>query len=281
MSQDHETESSPPERDADIETLRARIELYETELERLRNEYARSKQTEYRRTAGALAVLGVLAFAGGVVFPSIRTTLVIIGSIGVFGSVLTYYLTPETFVAATVGERQYNATATNYDAIIATLGLSETCLYVPDATDTVRLFVPEFEAYEIPEVDDLDTPFVVSDNKYERGLVLRPVGMELFGEFERTLTGSLGTNLHQVGTQLMDALIEQFELVERADIDASTDQLTVSLDTTVYGDLTRFDHPVVSFLAVGVVRSQSVPVTTTIADGDDRFEWIVTIQLEA
>ncbi|WP_246988331.1 hypothetical protein [Halorientalis marina] len=277
------TERSPAEVGDDTtekERLRARIALLETETERLRTEYARARQTQYRRSALALVGLGVLALAGAGLFPAVRTVLIAIGSIGLFGAVLLYYLTPERFVAASVGTQLYNAFADSFEAITADLGLSDERIYVPldDEAGPVRLFVPQSAAYEVPESAALEAPFVVTEDSRARGLAVHPAGQGLFEEFEQALSGPIADDPDQLGDQLIDALIEQFELVDAAEVDTSTDQLTVALDSAVYGDCTRFDHPVVSFLAVGVARARHQPVSVDVAAGDDRFEYLITVR---
>ncbi|WP_299263330.1 hypothetical protein [Halorientalis sp.] len=266
-----------PEQDV----LRGRIELLQAENERLRTEYARAKQARHRRTALGLAALGVVALVSAALFASVRTVLIAIGSTGLFGAVLLYYLTPERFVAATVGTRVYESFAGSFETLVADLGLSDRRVYVPvdEAAGTVRLFVPQAASYELPGRAALEA-FVVTDDDRERGLAIQPTGHGLFEEFEQSLSGSLATEPAQLGSQLIDALIEQFELVDAADVEVGDGQLTVALDSSVYGDLSRFDHPVVSLLAVGVARGLGQPVVVDVNDGDDRFSYLVTLRWE-
>lgn len=105
-------EESTPAAESDLEQT-ARAELLAEENRRLRAEYARTQQTRYRRTAYGLAALGVLAVLGGLLFPNARGVLFALGGTGLFGGLLTLYLTPGQFVAADVGERVYAAMAAN------------------------------------------------------------------------------------------------------------------------------------------------------------------------
>ncbi|WP_223302225.1 hypothetical protein [Haladaptatus sp. R4] len=93
----------------DDEELAARVALLAEENERLRREYRRARQAEYRRTALALVGCGALAALAGVLFPDARSTLFALAGTGLFAGVLTYFLTPNRIVPASVGERTYAA----------------------------------------------------------------------------------------------------------------------------------------------------------------------------
>ncbi|MFC7058818.1 hypothetical protein [Halovenus salina] len=52
--------------------LAAQLELVEEENRRLRTEYARARQSKYRRTAYGLFVVGLFTVLLGVLFPGVR-----------------------------------------------------------------------------------------------------------------------------------------------------------------------------------------------------------------
>jgi hypothetical protein len=121
--------------DATVAELRTQLRLLAEENEQLRDSYARAKQTQYRRTALGLAALGCLGVAGGVLVAGASDVLFVLGGIGLFGGLLTYYLTPEQFVAADVGRAVYSVLAANEAALVDELGLSDRRVYVPAGTD--------------------------------------------------------------------------------------------------------------------------------------------------
>lgn len=264
------------------DALRAHVELLEQENERLRREYARAKRTQYRRTAVGLVGVGLVALGGAYLFPTTRTVLVVLGSIGIFGGLLTAYLTPEQVVPATVGERVYAALAANGQAIVEDLGLADERVYVPtgDADDPVRLFVPQRAAFAIPEGAALGQPFVTTDDPRTRGVSFRPTGQALFAEFDRALGDDLAADPAAVAEQLVDGLAEQFELIEdaRIDVDYDGDRITVGVSGSTAGAVDRFDHPVASFLAVGVVHAGDESVAVEVHEGDDRAAYLVTLR---
>ncbi|WP_049980139.1 hypothetical protein [Halolamina rubra] len=255
-----------------IEDLRAQVDLLRSENERLRHEYARARQASYRRTALGLGAVGAVAVAGGLVFPAAREVLFVLGAIGVFGAVLTRYLTPERFVAAETGERIYAAQADSLGDLTGQLGLEPTWVYVPvEGEPPARLFVPQHSEYEIPDEAALERPLVVGDRDAERGASFVPTGGTLFREFERSLTGSLGTAPRPIAEQVADALIEGFELAETAEVavDGDAGRVTVALTGAVYADAEAVDNPLGSLLAVALADGLDQPVRLETTRSDD------------
>lgn len=270
--------------DPDLVELVAERDLLAEENRRLREEYTRARHAQYRRTAAGLVLVGAVAGVAGLVFPDSRAVLFALCATGVFGGTLTYYLTPERFVAAEVGGTAYDAFAANVEAIVDELGLSGDQVYVPreDATgDPVRLFLPARADHELPAPGALDAVFVVPEDDGHRGVSLRPTGASLFEEFERVLAGPLAGEPETLAGQLADGLVEQFELAARAtpDVDPGGGRATVGIGGSAYGGLGRIDHPIVSFLAIGFATGLGRPVRVETANGEDRgYESLVTIR---
>jgi hypothetical protein len=225
-----------------------------------------------------LGGLGALAAVGALVVPSAQQILLALAGIGLFGGVLTLYLTPERFIAADTGRDVYAALASNEAAIVAELGLTDHRVYVPtpDADHPVRLFIPHIEEYTLPEADTLSNTIIAPAEPERRGVAFEPSGGRLFESFRRALSGPLGETPATLGTQLTDALIAQFELVETAEaaVDATGEGLTVTVSEAAYGPPTRFDHPVASFVAVGLAQGLARPVTVSVsAADDDRYDY--------
>lgn len=269
--------------ETDPAELATRIERLVEENRRLREEYARARLIRYRRSAIGLAIIGVIAILGGVAFPDTRAVLFALGATGLFASLLTYYLTPERFLPATVGEEIYRTLATNEVALVTALGLQDDRIYAPvlRADDVgVRLFVPLHAEFDIPGEEALTSLFVVTDDEDERGVSLRPTGGPLFVEFRSALSGALSDDPTVLAEQLVDGLIEQLELVQSAtpDVTPSAGRATVGIFGGTFGRVDRFDHPIVSFLAVGFVIGLDRPVSVDVTTGvDDRHEYLVTI----
>lgn len=260
-------------------TLTAQVDLLREENRRLREEYKYARRSNYRRTALGLALVGGIAVGAGMLFPGTRTVLFALGATGIFGALLTYYLTPERFITVSVGEAIYRAFADNGRALADDLGLGEP-VYVPrEVADDVRLYAPQADADgsgTLPEDDALDPGFVIGETS--RGLALVPTGDTLFEEFERSLTGPLADTPGTLAEQLADGLVEQFELVDGADVDASRERVTVGISGSAYGAVGRFDHPVASFLAGGFARAFDVPTDVTVTEADGRSDVAVTVR---
>lgn len=261
---------------ADETDRETRDALLAEENRRLREQLAASRRTRYRRTARALGVLGVLAVLGGLVLPDGRSVLFALGGIGLFAGVLTYYLTPERFVPASVGASVYGAMAANAESMRETLGLRETAIYLPpDADRPARLFVPRHPDPTLPEGDG---PFAIPENA--RGLVLEPTGARLHEQFRTTATEPAPENFGPLARQLAEGVVASLELAESADpsVEADGERVTVSVTGSAFGGLDQFDHPVTSFLAVGLVTALEEPVTVAVTHGDEAAEWLVTFR---
>lgn len=283
MSVETAPESAEP---ADVEELHVRLELAEEENRRLRKAYGRVRRTRHRRTALGLVAIGVVALAGAALFPAARIVLVVLGATGLFGGLLTWYVTPERFVAADVGERVYAALARNEAAIVEELGLSDRRRYVPlrDAPDReAALYVSQSRGDDDADPDDLARTFVVPADPDERGLALRPTGEPLLAELREAAPGGLADDPITLVDQLADGLREQFELVDRLrpDVDAGEGRASIAVTGSAYGDVTRFDHPVASLfatgLAVGLDASVGLEVDRT---PEGRGEYLVTARWE-
>lgn len=264
---------------ASREDLRSQLELLAEENRQLRDSYTRAKQTQYRRTAVGLVVLGCLGVVGGLLVTGASTVLFVLGAIGLFSGLLTYYLTPERFVSADVGQAVYSELAANEAALVDELGLSDRRIYVPATTDqgSVRLYVPQDDAASVPDRDHLDRTVVVTDDG-DRGVALDPAGRRLFQSFSESLTGELAAEPAAAADQLIDSLRNQFELIESASVDAAaeSDRLVLAVNSSVYGPLTTFDHPVVSLVAIGVAEASQHPVSVDVQAADGRADFRVT-----
>jgi hypothetical protein len=232
--------------------------LLRTENERLRRELARSTRTTYRRTALALLAVGVLSVLTAIVFPAVREVLVIVGAIGVFGGVLTWYLTPERVLAVSVIEGTFDAHASTLASMQAELGLSDEHVYVPTADHVggTRLFVPLHATYDIP--DSMDSLFLTVDTETERGISVQPTGAKLARALERSISGDLTRD--RLPDVVPEALVEQFELADHATGELTDDTLTIQVEIPAIGGLDRPDHPVVSIIAVVTASTIDEPV---------------------
>ena len=271
------TDQSSPAQSADLggetdaasrEELTVQLELLRERNRQLREEYLRSQQQRYRRSAAGLAIVGLLGIVAGVVFADARTVLFALGGTGVFGGILTYTLTPERFIAATVSGSVFDALAADRDAMLDELGLAATPVYIP--AETPRLYVaatdpPELADQSLPASEELTNLFV-TDPDENPGVALTPTGGPLLTEFQQSLTTPLATTPAALLDQLTEGLIESFELADGVDtsVDAAGGRVTVELDGLAYGRVDRIDHPVCSFIATGLAVGLNTPVRMTV-----------------
>lgn len=248
------------------EELAAQVELLQERNRRLREEYLRSRQRTYRRSTAGLAILGVVGVAGALAFPDSRAVLFALGGTGLFAALLTYVLTPERFVAASVSSAVYEALAADREAIVDELGLEGEPRYV--SGDDPRLYVPVSDDSDTVPAP-LDRFFVTGDGS-ERGVAMSPTGEPLLAELRRSLTSELSSSPPLLADQLADGIVESFELADGAEasVDTADGRATVELAGVAYGPGDRLDHPVPSLLGTGFAVGLDTTVTVDVDDAD-------------
>ena len=274
-----ETGTAAAAETADRAALTSRIGQLEAENRQLLRSVADTNNQQYRGTARGLIAVGLLCGAVGFATAG-SDVLFALAGIGLFSGVLTYYLSPDRIVAADLGSRIYAATAQSYDELCADLGLSDRRLYVPvestQSADAVRLFVPQQASMEPPTEETLQTgTFVVDSQTGSYGLAVHPTGGGLFGAFRTVQDGPLEPAPQAVAEQLSDAIVEDFELaqsvaIDTVDTDGDTDsdwgRLSVRFVDSLYEPRSGFDHPLVSFFAVGLAVALDAPIEATVTD---------------
>lgn len=276
--------------DLETDELAARTEVLVEENRRLREQVRRARQTRTDRTALGLAAIGVVALGGAALLPGSREVLLALSGTGLFAAVLVRSLTPERVIAASVGERVYDAHATTGSAVVADLGLSAARVYVPvetgEGATTARLYVPQAapatpEAIpDLPESDGQRGSFIIAAD--DRGILWYPTGAGLYRDFERDLVAEPADAPADLAEQVVDALTDGFEMIDAGRADAEPDRLSVAVRGSAYGELDRFDHPVVSFVGVAAAAALDRPVSAeTETDDDGRFDAVVTVRWES
>jgi len=250
-----DTQSDANMQDAEGDLERS---LLRTENERLRQELERTTQTTYRRTALALLVVGLSGIAGGVAFPAGRTVLVVVGAIGVFGGILTWYLTPDTVLSVSVAESITDAHARTVADLQRDLDLRDDIVYAPapGCVAETKVFLPLHAAYELPE--DLDDLFQTDTPDPTRGVALQPTGAQLYRALDRSLDESLDAG--RLPDAVPEGLVEQFELATSARGELDTNAFTVQLEGPAIDRLDRPDHPIVSFVGVATAQALDQPI---------------------
>ena len=262
----------------DSQELAVQLELLREETERLREEYARAKHLRYRRSAGGLAIVGLLATLSGLLMPSERTVLFAIGATGLFAAIMTAYLVPERFVPATVGERVFDAHSRTLASLVATLGLSDRRVYVPQESadaSSVRLFVPAWNEYTVPDTGSLSEVLVTTEDDSERGMSVAATGAAIVSEVTDLddVPGSPSEAVHV----LSESLEESLELVDHVTttLEEEDDRVIFAISGSLFGPLDRFDHPTASFLGSGIAHVFGCPVEVDVVTGDDRSDYLV------
>ncbi|MFH5801823.1 hypothetical protein [Haladaptatus sp. CMAA 1911] len=199
-----------------------------------------------------------------------------LGGTGMFSGVLLYYLSPELRLSARVCTDMYSAFSRNELAIIREFGLQNVQIYVPEPTTSapnrsgVRLFVPESPDYCVPVELASDSLFVDSKSSAERGIALYPSGTDLFCRFQNTATKKVANTPERIIEQLIEAITDQFELARSAtaNYEADSGRFVVEIDENRLGPIDQIDHPIVSFIAIGLAKGLEQPIRTDVENPD-------------
>jgi hypothetical protein len=247
-----------------IAALETRNQQLEAENERLRS--VTGPRVSYRAAAILLILVSVAAVGGTVVYPESRDVLIGIAGTGAFGAILLGMLVQEWLLSASVGRALYDTLWENERRIASRLGVSEASRYVPTNREPlgVRLYLSRSLDDPIPPSDALGSTVVTVDGRYT--LLLEPTGREFVAILERT-NGELPEDLRTAAVVLREAIVEQFELavgVEVVDLEVAgrseRNRLRVRVWGSVLGDATRLDHPIRSFIGVGLAKVVEQPV---------------------
>jgi len=268
---DRTTQSTEPDAEESIDA--AELAVLREENDRLREQFRQARRSTYRRTTIAFVAIGGFAIVGGIVFPDVRTLLIALGGTGIFAGLLTWFVTPEQFHAATVTEHLQRTQADNAVRLIAALGLQDIQLYVPSGERDVWLYIPAHREYTVPPSEALDSILVVTDDDVERGLALKPVGTALYEDFETATTPA--DDPATVATQLADAVVEQFELARAVEVTVEDGAARFEIVGSSCGRVAAVDQPAVSLLAVGLAIQTDEPVRIERAEdgGSVRCVW--------
>jgi len=275
MSEEYD---GPTDRSDTNASLVAQLELLDVENTRLRERLAEARRTRHRRAATALAVMGTMALGSGILFPVARDVLFALGGTGLFAAVLIVYLTPERFVSADIGERVYEALEVDRSALIEELELRNEQVYLPvdSATGTsARLFVPQHRDFTRPRDEELTSLFVTPSNELARGVAFEPTGSALSTELENTMQGGFAAEPAVLANQLVDGLVESFELVESAWADTEEGRISIAINESAYGPVDRLDHPISSTVGSTLTTVLAVPVTVEVTTASDA-DYVIT-----
>ena len=264
------------EKEDDLE-YRGEFELLREENRRLRNDYRRIRQKQYRRTAVGLLVTGVFSVVAAQLAPMSRDVLYALGFTGVFGGILVYYLTPERFVTASVAEHIYDALRENESDIVSELDLEDSRYYLPTPSlvdSNVRLYIPLNPVHQLPTGGDLDSVFTLGDEDEKHGVSFHPVGDRMVQEVEKSMAAD-SDDVASVSNLVVDAVVGDFELVESADWEKHEKGVTVGVEEPVIDP--GLDDPVTSFIASGYAYWLEENIEVEISE-TERYDHLIEVR---
>jgi hypothetical protein len=217
----------------------------------------------------------VLAVAGATQFPDVTEILFILGGIGLYTAVLIWYLTPEEFSPHTVAEGIYEVVTRNRRDIIEQFDLSiePTYVYTGDA-EHAKVFIPQQPNDHPPAPERITTTILTTDQNVCYGAAFVPCGLSLFEEFEQIRPDPLGETPETAVEQLLEGLTEGFGLIENPSFVLGDDanELELYVEDVPFGPVTRFDHPIVSFVAIGLAEALNASVAVEVESESDESE---------
>jgi hypothetical protein len=235
---------------------------------------ARGKRRQWRKIALAVLLLASInMLVAAFLYPANQTVLLALGGTGLFLGLLVVAMRPER---DGLDESVFRVVGQNNAGIVRELDLEDVHVYVPSADTSAHLFVPRQAGFEVPHGDDRPVT-IDTDPGFRGGLTLYPTGSALLVRFEEIHPSPIPEEPEELARHLCEALEDGFEIAETAhpDVDASSGRATVTLAGTAFGPVDQFDHPVRSFLGVGLAVGLGIPVSVesvTETGEDSEFE---------
>lgn len=237
------------------------------ENERLRAERADGvRDARFRRAAGVLLGLSVaLAVVGGLL-SGLRTVAVSLAGIGLFTSVLLYFTSAGRFVPLGTAERVAAPLLESREALVYEFDLVDEEVYVPTSADPPEASVLALPSgADVPPVTALEAPVIdaaAGGSPSEDGLAFRPSGGSLFVDYAPRLSVGGEERPADLAAELAEAVVEEFEIADDVEVEVEADDgiIRVDVEGVDYGLLSRFDHPVISFLGTGLAVTLRRPV---------------------
>ncbi|SFR67050.1 hypothetical protein [Halogeometricum limi] len=228
----------------------------ESRIRQLTGTVQRSSQR--RRLAFVLAAVGVLTLLVAALLEPYRELLVVLGVFGVYAAALVLFLPEHDSIRSDVATYVYATQNRDRIELVRELGLSDASVYVPTSSGC-RLFVPRNEQFELPDPAELASRRLLRDRDGIRGATFRPCATWLYDSVQPIDGVDSPTELAEV---LRDTLVDEFQLVDsvESDVDSGGGTVVFELTNCRYGGA-QFDHPVTSFLAIGMVAGLGRPVT--------------------
>lgn len=205
--------------------------------------------------------------------------MVAVGATFLFGALLTYVLSSEPFVRATIHKSVYSDVAKNQGALLNEYGARGPFIYIPrpEREQAASLFVPKNADYRLPQRHQLNELFVENGDERQRGVSLRPTGDTLFSRFQAMLDGEVSGEAGDLVAQLTEGITKGFELVDDVDPEVSPERGVVEFGLTGfdYASFDRADDPVQSFLGVGLAVGLGTPVKSTAGIDEGKYNYVI------
>lgn len=230
-----------------------------------------------------LLMFGLSAIIGALFFTDSRTVLIAVGSTFLFGCLLVVILTTEQYLQASIHEAVYSDMARNEVALVEGRDHTQMRVYVPrtSAEEGATLFVPKHNDFRVPDGSALDSLFVTSETEAEEGIALRPCAASLVSDFE-SRSRPLSADPAELSVQLIGGLVEMFELAREAnaEVNREFDSIRFEVRLSAYEEEIGFDHPIVSFLGVGLASGLDRPISVGFQISESgRYDFSVTYEI--
>lgn len=223
-------------------------------------------------------ILGLLSAIGAILFPEAQFVLLAFAGTGLFIATLALVIVPGDSVPASLYEQLYRSYA-ELGAITGT----DTFVYVPQSPTegttggTTRLLVStshDGTGSASPELES-DRQLLDEGRGAPRGI--QPLGESLFQDFQSHLVGPLGSTPSEIASQLVDAIEKGWGFATRVEPTRErADEYTFAVDGSVCEPVDRFDHPIVSFLGVGLAAGLNTPVRVSVSDRGEYSDYVIT-----
>lgn len=191
-------------------------------------------------------IAGIFSLISSIVFSSQIAAFLGLG-LTLWGTLFLYIRTQEYVPKSLFAPSLIPSLSTTHQ-LLEKIGFEGTPMYLPpqyfEHTENIKIYIPKMKTTNFPYIEDLTKIENGMIHFTSNGVLLTPIGADLVKLFEKELKNDFKRiELEFLYQVLPKLLVQDLELTEEIKIEASNNQIKISLTNPVFGDLHSQDSP--------------------------------------